>query len=229
MPLIRHRDPDATCLSVLAISRALGMPDGSSLATACRHPSHASSIHAHLRMHLHPMLGHPCALMTSICRPKTCLLSRSSPSSHELQLVPRTPSSRISSPTWLHHRKPSAKTTSVQSLRHVSKTVLYTLRPAGSPCVRPRSHARTMAPSLTVRHKRCHVLTVVQHAVLRTITLLVRLSCRHCVSLGILALHYLSESCILAFVSTSQICCGDVFAAESEGEVSPHMLLCHGC
>lgn len=165
----------------------------------------------------------------SICRRKTCLLSRSSPASRELQLLPRTPSSRISSPTWLHHRRRSAKTTSVQSLRHVSKTVLYTLRPAGSPCVRPRSHARTMAPSLTVRLKRCHVLTVMQHAVLRTITILVRLSCRLCVSLRIFALYYLSESCILAFVSTSQICCGDVFAAESEREVSPHMLLCHGC
>ena len=42
-------------------------------------------------------------------------------------------------------------------------------------------------------------------------------------SLGIVAVDYLSESCILAFVSTSQICCGDVFAAE--GEVSPRMLL----
>lgn len=42
-----------------------------------------------------------------------------------------------------------------------------------------------------------------------------------------LAVNYLSESCILGFVSTSQICCGDVFAAEdNNGEVSPHMLLC---
>lgn len=71
--------------------------------------------------------------------------------------------------------------------------------------------ARKVAPFLTVRHKRCHVLTVMQYAVLRIITLLVRLSCRHCVSLGIVAVDYLSESCILAFVSTVQICCGDVF------------------
>lgn len=44
-------------------------------------------------------------------------------------------------------------------------------------------------------------------------------------SLGILAVDYLSESCILAFVSTLQICCGDVFPAEGHGKVSPHMLL----
>ena len=85
--------------------------------------------------------------------------------------------------------------------------------------------ARKVAPFLTVRHKRCHVLTVMQYAVLRIITLLVRLSCRNCVSLGIVAVDYLSESCILAFVSTSQICCGDVFAAEDNAKVSPHMLL----
>ena len=56
-----------------------------------------------------------------------------------------------------------------------------------------------VAPSLAVRNKRCHVLTVMQYAVLRIITLIVRLSCRHCVSLGIVAVDYLSHSCILAF------------------------------
>lgn len=71
--------------------------------------------------------------------------------------------------------------------------------------------ARTVAPFLPVRHERCHVLTVMQYAVLRIITLLVHLSCRYRGSLGIVAVDYLSESCILAFLSTSQICCGDVF------------------
>lgn len=85
--------------------------------------------------------------------------------------------------------------------------------------------ARTVAPFLTVRHKRCHVLTVMQYAVLRIITLLVRLSCRHCVSLGILAVDYLSESCILAFVPTCRSVAVMSFAAEGDGEVSPRVLL----
>ena len=62
--------------------------------------------------------------------------------------------------------------------------------------------------------ERCHVLAAMQHAVRRIITLLVRLSCRYCTGLGALAVDYLSESCILGFVSTSQICCGDGFDAE---------------
>ena len=53
-----------TCLSVLATSRALGMPDGSSLATACQHPhipcskhtctsSHAPAPHASSPLRTH--------------------------------------------------------------------------------------------------------------------------------------------------------------------------------
>jgi len=64
-----------------------------------------------------------------------------------------------------------------------------------------------------------------QHAVLRAITLLVRLSCGYCARSWRCCTRLSERVVHLGFVSTSLICCGDGFVAEVSGEVSPRVLL----
>lgn len=194
------------------------MPVGSLLATACQRPFPCSK---HTCSSSHASAPHDGSLLRThddYFSRKNLLAILLSQASRELQLEARTPSSRISSPTRLPTPPKPPQTICQDYFSTIASACQQDCIHSGLQDRHVSARTRTVAPFLTVRHKHCHVLTVMQHAVLRTITLLVRLSCRHRASLGIVAIDYLGESCILAFASTSQICCGDVFAAEVDGE-----------
>lgn len=126
MLIIRHHDLDTTCLSVLAISSTLGMPNGSSLATACQSPSRTASKHTCTSSHA-PHASSPLRTHDEHFSNKN-LLAISSPAS--ITRISAASSNAILEDQLAYMASyittttlPSTTSTSVQSLRHVSNTV----------------------------------------------------------------------------------------------------------